>query len=123
MRRITTTFANKVGNKAVEKKEKNVFNTVYKTLAKVYGKDKVDLEAIMSVIAGLKEKEYIHGNIGELGLFVLQREGIKNYVKQFKYSTNVLDNLEKKFREHIRKSVVVHKPRKIVLIRDVYYDF
>ena len=35
----------------------------------------------MSVIFGLKDKERLQENMGDLGLFVLQKEGIEVHVK------------------------------------------
>lgn len=124
MKQMTTTFAKKMRSKVGQKKmKKEVFNTIYNSLVRVYGKDNVDLEAIMSVIAGLKEKERLKDNIGDLGLFILERKGIINYVNQFKYNADILDNLEDEFKEHIRNKVVIDKPRKIDLARSVYSDF
>jgi len=123
MKQMTMTFAHEIRNKVGQDREKRVFNTIYKSLAKVYGEQNVDLEAIMSVIAGLKEKEHIKENIGDLGLFVLERKGITNYANWFKCRTDVLDNLEDEFKKHIRNKVVIHDPMKIDLAREVYLDF
>ena len=89
----------------------------------MYGEDNVDLEAVMSVIAGLKEKERLRDNIGELGVFILERQGIINYANKFKYSADILESLEHKFKEYTRNKVAVHKPQKIDLARTVYFDF
>ena len=123
MKKMTATFAKKIRSKPGKDEQKKVFNIIYNSLAKVYGKDKVDLEAIMSVIVGLKEKERLTDNIGELGSFVLERKGIKNYVNQFKYSADTLDNLEYKFKKYIRNNVIIHKSKKIDLARKIYFDF
>ena len=42
-----------------------MFADIYNSLADVYGKDKVDLEAIMSVIVGVKEENRVTDNTGE----------------------------------------------------------
>jgi hypothetical protein len=59
------------------KQEKEVFDLIYNSLGKIFGKD-VDLEAVMSVIVGLREREHIMENIGELGLFILENNGIRD---------------------------------------------
>ena len=93
MREMTRTFTEKLKKKG----EKKVFNIIYSSLEKIYGKDNVDLEAIMSVISALKEKERLIDNIGELGLFILEKNGILNHIDQFKYDISILDNLESRF--------------------------
>jgi uncharacterized protein YacL (UPF0231 family) len=93
------------------------------SLAKVYGEDKVDLEAIISVIDGLKEKERLKENIGELGLFMLERKGIINHTNEFEYNTDILEVLEDKFKQYIRNKVVILEPQKTDLARNVYLDF
>ena len=65
MRQITLTFDEKINRINAPKKQKTVFNTVYRSLVKIYGKENVDLEAIMTVIVGLREKEHLKENIGE----------------------------------------------------------
>jgi SIR2-like protein len=118
MTQMTTTFEAKISKKP----EKELFNTIYKTLAKVYGRDNVDLEAIMSVISGLKEEAHLRDNIGELGLFLLERKGIEPKLG-FRPRIEVLDNLEQEFKKHIRNNVAIKKPKKISLARKVYLDF
>ena len=74
VKQITTNFANEIINKESDSKERQIFDLIYNSLKKVYGEDKVDLEAIISVIAGLREKEQLKENIGELALFILERK-------------------------------------------------
>ncbi len=62
MKEMTTSFATRIWNKASLSKESKIFNDIYDALARVYRNDNVDLEAIMSVIVGLKEG-HINGNI------------------------------------------------------------
>lgn len=66
MKEMTTSFATRIWNKASLSKESKIFNDIYDALARVYRNDNVDLEAIMSVIVGLKEG-HIKDNIGDLG--------------------------------------------------------
>ena len=55
------------------KEEKRAFSVIYRSLAKIYNGN-VDLEAVMSVISALKEKERARDNISELGLFILEKK-------------------------------------------------
>ena len=71
MKKITSDFASEINVEGAED-EKNLFNAVYSSLENVYGKDKIDLEAVMSVIIGLRDNERLQDNIGDLGLFILQ---------------------------------------------------
>jgi hypothetical protein len=106
------------------KEEKRAFSVIYRSLAKIYNGN-VDLEAVMSVISALKEKERARDNISELGLFILEKKGIliKQIKAQFKYNISVLNNLESRFKKHVRKKVVNRNSRKIDLGRKVYFDF
>jgi len=76
MKNITELFKSKI-NKDNKNKEKHLFNSIYNSLEQIYGKSKVDLESIMSVIVGLKEISALD-SIGDLGLFLLQQKGIKD---------------------------------------------
>lgn len=120
---MTRDFANKIRSKKGKNEERQVFDLIYNSLTKVYGEDKVDLEAIISVIADLKEKDRLKDNIGELGLFMLGRKGIVDIECTFAYKTETLDKLENKFKKYIRKNVVILNYRKIDLLRKVYSDF
>jgi SIR2-like domain len=123
MKQMTTAFANKIRNKGGKNEERQAFNLIHNSLAKAYGKDKVDLEAIISVIADLKEKERLKDNIGELGLFMLERKGIIDIESTFAYKTKTLDKLENKFKKYIRNNVVILNQTKIDLLRKMYSDF
>ena len=52
----------------------------------------------MSVIVGLKEKEYVMENIGEFGLFMMERNGIPilelDENTRQRYSTNWKESLK-----------------------------
>jgi hypothetical protein len=67
--------------KELGKRRKWFLTRCTKSLAKVHGKDRIGLEAIMSVIDGLKDKERLQENMGDLGLFLLQIEGIEVHFK------------------------------------------
>jgi NAD-dependent SIR2 family protein deacetylase len=46
MKQMTATFAKDISNEEGENKEMQAFDLIYNSLAKVYGEDKVDLEAM-----------------------------------------------------------------------------
>jgi hypothetical protein len=122
MKQITTNFANEIIDKEGNSKETQIFDLIYNSLANVYGEDKVDLEAIISIIAGLREKEQVKENIGELALFMLERKGVLHGINEFDYNIDTLNNLEDKFKQYIRKAVIPNS-QKIDLARNVYLDF
>jgi hypothetical protein len=65
MKQLTDSFSEKIQQNKSLLKKREVFADIYNSLADVYGKDKVDLEAIMSDIVGLKEENRVRDNIGE----------------------------------------------------------
>jgi hypothetical protein len=121
MKKMTSTFADELKEKG-ENEEVEVFDLIYKSLETVYGRDKVDIEAIMSVIHGLKEKAQVMDNIGDLGLFILERKGITDLLNESELKKEVLDKLETKFKQYVRSRVIL-QPQKIDRLRDVYSDF
>lgn len=75
---------------------------------RIYVKGNIDLEAIVTVIVGLKQKEHISENIGDLALFLSGRK--KNYstAAMLRYRRGVLIRLENKLRKkYIRKKVLL----------------
>lgn len=77
----------------------------------------------MSVILGLKDKERVIDNIGDFGLFMLERKGVTNPSNGSEYKTKTLDKLENEFKKLVRNKMVVLEPQKIDLLRNVYSDF
>lgn len=77
----------------------------------------------MSIISALKAKGHLRDNIGELGLFILEKQGILNLIDQFKYDISILDNLESRYKRHVRNKAVNRNSKKIDLGRQVYFDF
>jgi hypothetical protein len=71
MKKMTKEFSERIC-------EEDLFININEILLEIYGKGKVYLEAIMSVISGLKEGEHFRENIGELGAFFLTQQGIEN---------------------------------------------
>jgi hypothetical protein len=122
MKQMTVNFARKIRGSAFRPSEKKLFNTIYGSLAKVYGVDNVDLETIMSVIVGLNEENHIKDNIGELGLFILEKNKITSFTKP-NYDVVTLDRLENKFRKYVRDNTVIRNSKKIDLSRNTYYNF
>jgi SIR2-like domain len=121
MKQMTKSFAEKIRSRG-KPAEKKLFHTIYKSLTHEYAEDNLDLEAIMSVIVELKEKNRLKDNIGELGLFVLAKEGITN-ISDYHYERSTLDSLEAKYKKHVRSNVVIKGSRKIDRSRIVYFDF
>ena len=113
MKKMTSTFADELKEKG-KNEEVEVFDLIYKSLETVYGRDKVDIEAIMSVIHGLKEKGQVMDNIGDLGLFILERKGITDLLNESELKKEVLDKLETKFKQYVRSRVIL-QPQKIDL--------
>lgn len=103
-----------------QKKEKQVFDNIYNSLENEYGKAKVDIEAIMSVIMGLKEKRKVRGNIGD---DLLPVESVISLLDKFEYSEHILNKLENEFKKYIRTKVVILESNKIDLCRNVYSNF
>jgi len=71
---ITSFLLSILVGKELGKRRKWFLTWCTESLAKVYGKDRVDLEVIVSVIVGPKDKERLQENMIDLGLFVLQME-------------------------------------------------
>jgi predicted CopG family antitoxin len=60
MKQLTDSFSERIQQNKSLLKKREMFADIYNSLA-----DKVDLEAIMSVIVGLKEENRVRDNIGE----------------------------------------------------------
>jgi hypothetical protein len=120
MKKITESFDEEI-NRDGNDEEKKLFNSIYEQLAKIYGKHKVDLESIMTIIVGLKENHFID-NIGDIGLFLLQMKGIENVSSIKEYDTEVLESLENKFKKFIRNKITL-TPTNIDKLRMIYFDF
>jgi SIR2-like domain len=120
MKQLTKSFANKIQKK--NPMVAQVYTGVYDSLAEIYGEDKVDLEAIMSVIVGLKEENRLRDNIGDLGLFVLANKRNVDFA-DIHYEKATLDRLEIEYKSHIRARVKIKGSRKIDFSRKVYTDF
>jgi hypothetical protein len=58
-------FADKIRSKNGKSSGKKKFNTMFKSLPKVYRRDNVDPEAAMSVIASINERERLKDNIAD----------------------------------------------------------
>lgn len=122
MKQMTGSFAARVREDDFLLKEREIFFEIYDTLAKVYGKHNVDLEAVMSVIVALKERDRIRDNIGDLGLFMLAKKSSLDF-SNFQFDIALLDRLEGEYRKHVRSKVIVPNSEKIDLSRNVYTGF
>jgi hypothetical protein len=69
LKTLTKEFYNLVNLKADDRT--HFFNKIYHSMEEIYGKDNVDIESIISVIVGLKDKARIKENLGDLSLFTL----------------------------------------------------
>ena len=76
----------------------------------------------MSVILNLKDHNNFWENIGDFGRFILNKE--KQDVKEsyYRYDNNVIDTLEKEYKDFIREKVIL-KTSGIDHSRNVYEDF
>jgi hypothetical protein len=83
-----------------KKEEKKAFSDIYRSLTKIYNGN-VDLEAVMSVISALKEKERARDNISELGLFILEKKGV--LIKQI-IGLQIQHKYTRQFREQVQKT-------------------
>lgn len=122
MKQLTESFAQTLQQNNSVSNESKIFEDIYDSLAEEYGRDKVDLEAVMSVIVGLKEKNQVRDNIGDLGLFILHKKGATG-LTELDYSRATLDRLEAEYKAHVRANVVIRRPQMTDLCREVYIDF
>gem|GEM_PF-2117809 len=120
MKSMTNEFYNLINSNDME--QKILFNDIYQSMEKIHGKDKVDIEYIMSVILNLKDHNNFWENIGDFGRFILNKE--KQDVKEsyYRYDNNVIDTLEKEYKDFIREKVIL-KTSGIDHSRNVYEDF
>jgi SIR2-like domain len=121
MKKMTTEFYEWIWKEVSHKKD--LFVKIYDILQVIYGEGNVDLEAIMSVITGLKEREHFRENIGELGGFLLRQQGIVNANQKVEeYDVKILTELEENFKDFIRNKFSFNT-QQIDRIRKVYHDF
>jgi hemoglobin-like flavoprotein len=100
----------------------DLFNKIYYSMEEIYGKDNVDIESIISVIIGLKDKPRVKENLGDLSLFIINRNKSDIYGVYKDVDITTLNDLEYKYKDFIRDKVVL-KTKGIDLLRDVYSDF
>lgn len=103
-------------------KERHLFNQIYESMEAIYGKDNVDVESIISVIIGLKDESKVKENIGDLGLFLLNKYEPDIYKPLKAHDSQTLNNLEQTYKNFIRDKVVL-KTEGIDSLRKVYEDF
>ena len=102
------------------------YNEIYNTMNSVWP-NKVDIESIMSVVVGLKEQENIYENIGDFGLYKLQRNrNLQNNSSVFGNGSvediEDLKLLEERYKSFIREKMLLD-PTRIGLINKIYDNF
>jgi SIR2-like protein len=120
MKSMTNEFYNLINRNNTE--QKILFNDIYQSMEKIYGKEKVDIESIMSIILNLKDQYNFLENIGDFGRFILNKEKLDVKEFNYRYDDNVLYTLEKEYKEFIREKVIL-KTLGIDHSRKVYEDF
>lgn len=83
------------------KPEKDIYSEIIEILARDINCD-VDIEAIFSVIEGLKE--YSPTTIGELALYISRKKYDRSLVNSLSADVATLESLESRFQQFIRKS-------------------
>ena len=119
MKSMTKGFYNLINNNT---EQKILFNEIYQSMEKIHGKDKVDIESIMSVILNLMDHNNFLENIGDFGRFILNKEKLDVKESNYRYDDNVIDMLEKEYKDFIREKVIL-KTKGIDHSRKVYEDF
>ncbi|WP_458743259.1 SIR2 family protein [Candidatus Nitrosocosmicus sp. T] len=105
------------------KKIINIYDRIYNTLDEYY-LGKVDVEAIMSVVIGLKENTNFAENTGDFGLYQIYRKSTSpNFVFNLdEDSIEDLNLLEQRYKEFIRSSMSFDQ-HKVDLIEKIYDNF
>jgi len=104
-----------------ESKERQLYSEIVFSLEKEMGE--VDIEAILSVIDGLKE--YGVENVGEVAIFVsrnLLHHSLFDFDTQYYKAMPELMSLERRFHRFIRSACRLQS-RHRSKVREVYYDF
>ena len=100
MTKMAQDFRLELTNKG-SKPEKDIYNEIIEILARDINCD-VDIEAIFSVIQGLKE--YSPTTIGELALYISRKKYDRSLVNSLSVDVATLESLESRFQQFIRKS-------------------
>ena len=120
MRAMTMDFYNLINsNNSILTK---LFNNVYNSMEEIYGKDKIDIESIMSVLSSLKDQNNFSDNIGVFGQYIINQEKLDITKLDYRYDKNLINSLEKEYKSFIREKVLL-KSSGINLLREVYADF
>jgi hypothetical protein len=121
MKQMTEEYAEQISKDVSISRQ--LFFQIFKSSQDAYGKKNVDIEAIMSIIAGLKEREHLRENIGDLAAFYLKQEGMRYVQEEFKkYDKGRLSCLEETIKESIREKVLL-TTEGIDQVREAYNDF
>lgn len=98
-----------------------IYDDIVNVLSPFYS-GKVDIESIMSVVIGLKEKNSVNQSIGDFGLYMIGR--LKNHLglSSGDYYHEDLNQLEESFKQYIREKMGLN-PSKANLIQKAYDNF
>lgn len=111
--------------KSNEPNLKNIYRKIVEIMNKIFD-GKPDIESIMSVIIGLKDKNHLKENLGDFALYILHIfnniniDKIHEKVDTFKIED--LELLETKYKEFIRGKLVLDS-NKVDRINKIYDDF
>lgn len=118
MKNMANEFHNIIRNDdCAEKRE--LYNEIVEMLKNDMGSD-MDIEAIFSVIEGLKE--YDVENIGELSIYACRKFFNDTLLNKTVYNQGILDDLETNFQRFIRKSCKLKSEYREKLV-NVYTSF
>lgn len=122
LKAMTKEFYELMNSKVNDATQTDLFNEIYYSMEDVHGKDNVDIESIISVIIGLKDKLRIKENLGDLSLYILNRNKSDTYNVFKDVDVAILNDLENRYKDFIRGKVLL-KTEGIDLLRKVYEDF
>ena len=120
MKAMTMDFYNLINSKNTL--QTKLFNNVYNSMVEIYGKDKIDIESIMSVLSSLKDQNNFSDNIGVFGQYIINQEKLDISKLDYRYDKNLIDSLEKEYKSFIREQVLLNSSG-INFLREVYADF
>jgi len=119
---MTKEFYEHINSKVNDPFQTDLFNKIYHSMEEIHGKDNVDIESIISVIVGLKDKLRIKENLGDLSLYIISRNNLDIYDAFKDVDIEILNDLEYRYKDFIRDKVVL-KTDGIDRLIKVYDDF
>ena len=122
LKAMTKEFYEHINSKINDPLQTDLFNKIYHSMEEIHGKENVDIESIISVIIGLKDKLKVKENLGDLSLYIMKRNNSDIYGVFKDVDIAILNELENRYKDFIRDKVVL-KTDGIDLLRKVYEDF